>query len=621
MMNVIKEYLVSLGMSVDKNSFNEVTKQMQTLENGIKKFAGSVALEFSLAGGAIITALASATAAITGLLGGLAKADLEMDMFARRMWLSKENAAELNNTLKAMGATVEDLYLSPELLRNFQELRSTIRDMKPPPEFQNQMKFIRSIRLEFQRMRLEATYSLQWIGFYLFKYLEGPLHNIRQALSGFNDRLIKTMPEWTKTIAQGISWIARLVIALARAGSDIFHIFSKISEHIPKSIKAIGAALVALALIIQTGPFGILFTTFTAILLLLDDFYTYLDGGESAFAPLWKKLQEFYKTLKDTGVIERLGRAFDNAFKYIESGINQSWNALERLYQKMQESGYLDAYKKTWISTFNLLKIVIEGLWEKVTSFFDDLNSSGTLSGLIDSIINLGTEVSKTTGWVSDLVAKFLQIKEVQTVLEGIGNFISGTLNVLLDGIRFTLDNITNSLKIARTYMSGNDEEYQQALKERQEMIKKQDERGSYYGDKIRQGFDFLFMDETAPNPFLSNNTNNTSNKVEPSFKKALNDSDVAKGIKSFKQDLNSGFNLLAAAINPDVFQNFQAMTAGGVPSSYMYNTNSSSSNTIINNDNRPIFNITSTDPKGAAQEVSQQWSGMNLRSMRGAIG
>lgn len=634
MIDVIKEYLVSLGMSVDRKSFDEAGRTIETVEKTVKSFAGSTIKGFAVAGAAIVSALASASIGISVFLGSLAKADLENEKFARKMWLSKDAAAELNYTLKAMGATVEDLYLSPELLRNFQQLRSTIREMKPPPEFQDQMKSIRSIQFEFQRLRLEAAYALQWVGFYLYKYLEGPIKGIKGGLQGFNDAIIKGMPQWTKNVAQFVSWIARLGIALMKGGRDVLHLFSKLGDHLPDKLKLIGAALIALGLIIKTGPIGIAFALFTGLLLLLDDFYTYLEGGESAFGPMWKKLVDFYKLLKDTGVIDRFGKAFDDALRIIGDGLKRGWEWIEGVYEKLRENGALESFKNNFLSVFNLLFIIIQGLWDWLVGFFDDLNDEDILSGLLDSVIDLGKEVLNTIGWVSDLVSSFLQMEEAQSILEGIGDFVSGTLKFGLIGVKNLLDSITNDIKVARAWLSGDDAGLQQALNERDDLKKREAEFSQYYGGKIKDFFNYMLLDENAPNPFVSDSTesnkqtdklnssvNNLPKGMEPSFKKALNESELFKGFRTFNQDLKTGFSYLAAAINPDVFKQFQDMGMAGIPSSYMYSNTATSNQTIIQNENKPVFYITSTDPKGAAQEVGHEWNGMNIRNMKAIYG
>lgn len=636
MINVIKEYLVSLGMQVDKKSFDAADSTIETLENGIKQFAGTTVKQMALAGTAVMGFFATASVGIASFLGGLAKADLETEKFATQMWVSKDAAAEINNTLKAMNATIEDLYLSPELLRNFQQLRSTINEIKPPREFQSQMKFIRSIQLEFQRLRLEGTYALQWIGFYLFKYLEGPIRNVKIGMQGFNDALTKNMPRWTQSIAQFLSWIVRMGVAAARGGRDLIRLFAKLGDYIPDKLKIIGAALMALGFILKTGPFGMIFALFTGILLLLDDFYTYLEGGESAFGPLWKKLQDFFKMLKDTGIIDRLGEAFTRTFRSIGDWIEKTVVWFEELFKKAQERGYLDVIEKAWASTFGLLFNIISGLWSWIASFFDDLNDDNVLSGLIGSLADLSLTVLEAIGYVAGLVSEFLQMEQVQSVLEGIGNFITGTLKFALEGIKNTLDGITNSLKIAKAWISGDDAGLDQALKEMNELQKKESDFAQHYGGKVKDLFSFMFTDN-APNPFLSDTAtvgidkdsdklnasiNNLPRGLEPAFKKALNESEFIKGFRNYNQDLKTGLNLLAGAINPEVFDRYQAMSLGSYSSSYMYSNNSNQ--TIIRNENNPVFNITSTEPRAAAQEVNNTWtawSSMNIRIMRPVTG
>lgn len=636
MIDVIKEYLVSLGMSVDQKSFEQANKAIGSLEEGVKNFASSTIKSFAVAGTAIGTAIATANVAVAKFLGNLGQADLETEKFATRMWISKDAAASLNNTLKAMNATIEDLYLSPELLRNFQQLRATINEMKPPPEFQDQMKTIRNIRFEFQRMRLEATYSLQWVGFYLFKYLEGPIGSIKKGFGGLNDAIIKSMPKWTKDIAQFLSWFVRLGIAMTKAGSDILRLFFKLGEHVPASIKIITGALLGLALILKV-PFMGISLLITGILLLLDDFYTYLEGGESALGPLWKKILDFYKTLKDTGIIDRFGRAFDRVMQTIDRWIKLALDGIKSFIQRLSEKGYLDSLQRAFESVFELIYKVVKGFADWLFAFFDELNDDEILSGLIESIFNLTKEIVDTIGWVADLVSQFLELEEVQPILEGISNFISGTLKFALEGIKNTLDSVVTTLRLAKAWISGDDAGLAKAWEDFDELKKRQNSFSEHYGGKVKDFFSYMFADEKAPNPFLSNTAtagtekqtdrlnasiNNLPRGLEPAFKKALNESEFIKGMRNYNQDLKSGLTLLAGAINPEVFERYQALSTGSYAGNYMYSNNANQ--TIIRTENSPVFNIASTDPRGAAQEINTTWSawtGMNIRSLRPITG
>ncbi|WPS86462.1 hypothetical protein SMD22_18390 [Brevibacillus halotolerans] len=616
MINVIKEYLVSLGMSVDKNSFNEASKTIQAAEQGIKSFVGSTVKGFALAGSAAVGTLVSANAGIATFLSGLAKADLENEKFARKMWISKDAAQELNSTLKVMGATIEDLYLSPEMLNDFKQLRSTINEMKPPPEFQNQMKTIRSVQFEFQRLRLESTYALQWIGFYLFKYLEAPILNIRNGMRSFNNSITKSMPKWTKNTAQFLSWIARLGIAFYKGGRDVFKMFSKLGEHIPLTLKIIGAALIGLSAILRMGPFGVIFSILTGILLLLDDFYTYLEGGESAFGPFWKKLQSIYKLLKDNGVIKRFWDEFDSGIRKAEAGVKKTWDWLVGLYNKFEENGSIRNFKQGIEENFSTAKKTIKDFSSWVTEVFEDLNKEGKLSGLEESFIKLAKEISEGYLAVSKFVDKLYGLKETKEMFQWLGDFLENTLKYILDKINDSIKTVTYSLKTARAFLTGDDKLQEEANKELLGDDQPEDRsirlRRLKPADALR---DLKSQMPSAQDAKLESSVNNLPKNLEPSFKKALNDSEMVKGMRAFSQDLKTGFNLLAVTMNPDIMQYYQGMSAGAYANSYMYTANATSQ-TTIKNENKPIFYINSTEPKVAAQEVNNQWNN-NFRNIR----
>ncbi|USG65160.1 hypothetical protein NDK47_24055 [Brevibacillus ruminantium] len=622
MIDVIKEYLVSLGMQVDKKSFNDAQQTIQKVEKGVKDFAGSTIKGFALAGTAIVSALASANVGLYAFLGRLATADLENEKFARSMGISKNAAEELTNTLKVMGATIEDLYLSPELMQDFHRLRASIKDMRPPTDFKEQMKFVRSVQFEFQQLRLSATYSLQWIGYHLFKYMEGPLTRVKTTLQGINKHVVKDMPNWTKKVAQAMSWIGRLGATLVKAGADGYRIFSELGERIPRSIKLIGAALLGLAFILKTGPFGLITAVLTGILLLLDDFYTYMEGGESALEPMWKKLKGFYDLLKDTGVIKRFADDFERGMRKAEAWFKNSWDWLVRLYQKFEDNGSLENFKEGVQSNFSVAKQVVQDFGGWVSDVFDRLNEEGVLSGLEASFVSLGKEISEDYKAVSKLIDKLYETEETKQVFQIIGDYLEGYLLFALESINDTIQTVIFSLKSLRALLTGDEALQEEA--NREFFGEAYDDQKPSGGMKNMSKDDLRRVREgsapTSPGPQdtrLENSVNSLPRNLEPSFKKALNESELVKGIRGFNQDLNSGFKLLAAAINPDVLQYYQTMASGGYPGSYMYSSNATSNQTFISNDNRPVYHITSNDPKGVAREVEQTWSGINIRNMR----
>lgn len=627
MIDVIKEYLVSLGMKVDKDSFQEASDTMQAVEDGAKKFIGTAAKGFAIAGTAITGAMVGATAGIYSFLSSLANADLANEQFARRMGMSKDAAEELNKTLKAMGVTIEDLYLNPGLMNDFKTLRTTIKDIRPPAEFKEQIKFIQSIQFEFQQLKLSGSYALQWIGYYLFKYMEGPLKRTKNTLQDINKKVIKDMPHWTKNVAQAISWIGRLGATFLKAGADAYRIFSKLGEKIPQDIKLIGAALLGLGIILKTGPLGIAFALITSILLLLDDFYTYLEGGESAFGPFWKKVVDFYKLLQDSGTLKRFGENIKAAFSVIGTGVLDAIGWLERLYKKFEEDGTLDNFKEGILANLSTATEAIKDFGSWVGKVFENLNEEGLLTGLLSSLVDLGRELAFTFSNLYKEVSKFVDelygLEETKQVLTWIGDFLEGQLKFALQTINETIKAVTFSLKSARAFITGDDVLMAEAKRDffgEDEKSVVTEHSSTRFKRQPREAlWEVKEYGSKTQDTRLESSINSLPKGLEPSFKKALNDSDLVKGFRTFNKDLNDGFTRMAMMINPEAFQQYEAMASGMYSNSYMYNTTSSSQQKLIYNTNNPVFNINSNEPRATAQEVNASWNDYNIRFMRNA--
>lgn len=253
--------------------------------------------------------------------------------------------------------------------------------MAAPKEYQDQMQYVRSISLEFTKMKLESTYALQWIGYYFIKYMQGPITNIKNTLASINDIIVKTMPSWTKVIAQVMSWFAQMGIDIVRVFTDIGRGLSEVSQLIPNKVKMIGGAIAGIAMIIRSGPMGALIAIFSAAILALDDFYAYLDGGESKLAPLWKKLLEFYKSLKDSGAIDAFKKHISDGFKAVEKVIGNVVNFIR----------------------FHLKDI--EGFFKSVGQVI-----IGILKWLIDTIVTMFKNIGKVIQSNKELWKNLIQI-------------------------------------------------------------------------------------------------------------------------------------------------------------------------------------------------------------------
>lgn len=411
MLDTIKSYLVSLGFSVDKGSYNEATKAMDNAEKSVSSFAGSAVTKFAVAGAAVASFVAADSIGIAKFIGDLAQADLANEKLARQLWMSKDAAAAYNNTLKAMGVTLQDLYLSPELMHNFQQLNQEAKNLRPPQEFAEQMKTIRSIQFEFARMKLEATYALQWIGYYFVKYMEGPLKQIKLTLSDINSVITKTMPSWTKIIAQVMSWFARMGVTSVRVIQDLLRGFNDLGQGIPKNIKLIGAAIGALLVTINTGPIGMMIAALSGLLLLLDDFYTYKDGGESAFGGMWKQLDSFSA---DAG----------NIFDAIKGSINDIVNVVKEFFSALQDGGALENFKTAANDAFDVISELIKQETENIKNLYNELDKQGAFTELSKNIADITIAISELSKSLSGLVKYFSVLEESSKVITSIGDAV-----------------------------------------------------------------------------------------------------------------------------------------------------------------------------------------------------
>jgi hypothetical protein len=431
MIDTIKQYLVSLGFNVDKQSYGEATKAMDGIEKTVAKFAGGAVREFAMAGAAVTAFVATATVGIAKLVGDLAQADLANEKLARQMWTSKDNAMAFNNSLKAMKATLDDLYLSPELMNNFKQLRSLAFQLRPPAEYQQQMKFIRSIQFEFTKMKLEATYALQWIGYYLIKHMEGPLTKIKAGLMGINDAIIKNMPMWTKEVARVLTGFLRAGETIVRVGGDLGKVFEKLGDQIPEKIKLIGAALLGLGVILKTGPIGIFMFAIAGLILLLDDFYTYMDGGDAQFGAIWEKLPK---------VIDS-----------ISTGVSTALKDLKEFWDSLKDSEAADKIKSTAENTVESLKIIFGGVRRELTDIYDELEKRGEFTKLKENFLGLGTALAGLGAAWSGMIKQTLGLKGTQELMSGLGHIIKTVvveavdiLNTALKGTKLLIKGITD---------------------------------------------------------------------------------------------------------------------------------------------------------------------------------
>lgn len=436
--NVIEEYLVSLGAIVNNAQFSEFNNTLNKAKSAVTKLSDS-AMDTTTSLGKMVTGLSAVASAITAVgfataktIKSVADADMKYQVLAKDIWTTKENAKSLQLALDTMGAKLEDVAWIPELREQFMRLRTEMQELQTPADANNQLKYIRSIGYEWQSFMLKLKMLKEWVAYYLIKYLAGPIERVRQGLKDINESLKMNMPSWGNKIAKALTIVVNLGMNLARFGKTaidtISRFFDMLSEGAQKVIKFISV----IGLAMKLNPF---MAAMTALILLIDDFYAYIDGRKSArtLAPVWKKLLKIWDNLQ---VYFEKG---ENYLQHIISLINTE--ALPKL--------------KNWWSTFkqimeNLAEIFFRIL-EILKYMFQDFDVIGLFMLMGDSVSSLVGGVLDLVEAIVELLAKLFGLSvKGKDVWWAFGKGIENTIRLMLRLVKLTGD-LFSALSIAKT--------------------------------------------------------------------------------------------------------------------------------------------------------------------------
>lgn len=331
------------------NSSNNLVEQIINAQNaseGLAEEGGNAFKLFSMKAlgpiAAVIAGIAAFALAAKGLakfLNELAKQDIEYEKLSRQLWTTKENAKEVDMALKTLGISMQDLWLSPTLLKQFNQLRKDSAALKLPKEYTDNLKIVQSIGLEFSRLKQLGQLAFQWIGNYILKYAAEPLNELRQMLHSLNEWLIQNIPNIGKVIGPIVGLLIRIIAIILKIGavlfkitSPVFHIieligeigsaFDKLPDPAKKAMKIIGAIILAIA------------SPILAILALLDDLFTYFRGGKSLIGGTIDKISGKFGSLvsKISNFATGVKHIFSDLGDYIKKLIDEKIEYIEKKF-------------------------------------------------------------------------------------------------------------------------------------------------------------------------------------------------------------------------------------------------------------------------------------------------
>lgn len=319
MSNILEEYLVRIGAEVDKDAFAGAAKAINNLSGMLGKL-GSI-----LKYGAIFAGLAKVTEAVIDNIKAVASADLEYQKLAQSMWVTKDTAKTLSVVLKTMGASQEDVAWVPELREQFFRLRQEMAELSTPADADNQLAWIREIGYDVQSLQLKLKMFKEWVVYYLIKELQPYIKEFQEFIRWLNDKFGKSLPALARKVASVLASVVRVAMSLVKALKWVFEGIYNFIDALPSKTKALVAVFAVVGAAIMAGPFGLMMMAIGTALIMLEDFFGYLEGRESSntLKPLWKWLTDennpLHRIITKLGdgiafILEKLTELFEKVF-------------------------------------------------------------------------------------------------------------------------------------------------------------------------------------------------------------------------------------------------------------------------------------------------------------------
>lgn len=353
MSNILEEYLVRIGAEVDKDAFAGAAKAINNLSGMLGKL-GSI-----LKYGAIFAGLAKVTEAVIDNIKAVASADLEYQKLAQSMWVTKDTAKTLSVVLKTMGASQEDVAWVPELREQFFRLRQEMAELSTPADAYGQLAWIREIGYDVQSLQLKLKMFKEWVVYYLIKELQPYIKEFQEFIRWLNAKFGKSLPALARKVASVLASVVRVAMSLVKALKWLFEGIYNFIDALPSKTKALVAVFAVVGAAIMAGPFGLMMMAIGTALIMLEDFFGYLEGRESSetLKPLWKWLTDENNPLRR--LIEKL-----------KEGIAFILEKLTELFEKVFTEERQEKLKKTVANIAKGVAEIAEGLATIVESIF-----------------------------------------------------------------------------------------------------------------------------------------------------------------------------------------------------------------------------------------------------------
>lgn len=412
--DILKEYLVKIGVDVPMSEIQKFNRHMADFDKGV---FGLIKRLNNLISGwrAVILTYTAAAKKIANFTIDVAKSDLEIQKWAKHMYLTNDSAKILSRTLDAMGLQFNDLQdvaLNPELYNQYKELVRLGKQLAGGQEIGSALRKVREVSFEFTKLRMTFSYLGERIAYYVSKVLDSPIGKaFINGIKNFNSFVANNLDKIAKKIATILNVIITTSIRFGQLIRGWFEIIRNGYNWLESRLKGLGNAVVAIIGVIGTAlllsPIGKLLLMFQALMLVVDDYMVYKSGSDKYSIP-WEKsfsdialklgdlLLRWIKTFWEETLPEIAKNAWDviiilaklawdsivNIAKLAWEGIKNTaqlaWEGIQEM-AKLAWEGVKDLAKLAWDGIVNIAKLAWDGIvdvaklaWEKIIQFLKE---------------------------------------------------------------------------------------------------------------------------------------------------------------------------------------------------------------------------------------------------------
>lgn len=416
--DTLKEYLVKIGIDIPMAEIQKFNHHMESFDKGV--FGLVKRLNNFLSGWkAVIVASTAAAKKIASFTFETAKADLETQKLAKHMYLTNDSAKTLNRTLDAMGLQFHDLQdvaLSPELFNQYRELVKLGKELTGGEEISNSLQKVREVGFEFTKLKMTLSYLGERVAYYISKVLDSPTGKaFMNGLKSFNNFLKNNLDSIARKIAAVLGYIVRMALRVSQIIGSGWNLIKRGYEWLEDKLHGFGKTLVAVmtavGVALMMGPVGKFFLLLQAILLVIDDYMTYKEGGIYAI-PWHKTLEEFSLDLGEA-ILNWAKNFWENDLPKIAA---LAWKAIVGLawlaWQGIKEIAKLawdgikaiaalawDGIKDMAQAAWDGIKDIAQRAWDAIVSFVKEhWPSMKQVKQTASNIVGIVTEEDRAKG-------------------------------------------------------------------------------------------------------------------------------------------------------------------------------------------------------------------------------